>query len=133
MNWFLSSWRVSTCGHQRAFNVLACSLRSTAHGDAAFGCRFAVLIGDIRRHSPRSCRGSPPVPRFASCGQADVCDPLLSLLRLHPSAPERTIQFHDRGELLALQRREIEFAPKQVSLGIEHLQITVESSLIAIR
>src|SRR5207248_1872180 len=72
MNWLLSSWRVSTCGHQRAFNVLACSLRSTAHGDAAFGCRFAVLIGDIRRHSPRSCRGSPPVPRFASCGQADA-------------------------------------------------------------
>ena len=61
-----------------------------------------------------------------------MCVTHLSLLRLRPSAAERTIQFHDRGELLALQRRKIEFAPKQVSLGVEHLQITVEPSLIAI-
>src|ERR1051326_2159798 len=116
MNWLLSSWRVSTCGRQRAFNVLACSLRRTAQATRRWlsVCRS---IGYVRRHSPCSCRGSRPVPRFASFGQADACDPLLSL-RLRPSAPERTIQFHDRGELLALQRREIEFAPEQVSLGI---------------
>jgi len=75
----------------------------------AIGLPFSSVVSDGIIHVPAAvrhlCLGSRLLDKR-------MCVTHYSLsLRLRPSAPERTIQFHDRGELLALQRREIEFAP----------------------
>src|SRR5260221_11612887 len=47
-----------------------------------------------------------------------------------PSSAQRAIELDDRGQLLALQRGEIELASKETALRIEHLEIAVETSLV---
>src|SRR6266446_3291823 len=49
-----------------------------------------------------------------------------------PSATQRAIELDDRGQLLALQRGEIEFASKETALRIEHLEVAVETSLVPV-
>src|SRR5262249_22811128 len=54
-------------------------------------------------------------------------------LSLVPASAECSIEFDDRGELLALEGGQIEFTSEEVSLRVEDLQVAVEATLISVR
>jgi hypothetical protein len=49
-----------------------------------------------------------------------------------PSSAQRAIELDDRGQLLALQCGQIEFASKETALRIQHLEVAVETSLVPV-
>src|SRR5437868_4262244 len=49
---------------------------------------------------------------------------------LSPAAAERAIEVHDGGELLLPKAREVELALEQVALGVEDLEVAVDSALV---
>src|ERR1700730_7268797 len=65
--------------------------------------------------------------RSSSC-----CCPVRASGLSGPSSAQRAIELDDRGQLLALQRGEIEFTSKETALRIEHLEIAVETSLVPV-
>src|SRR5262249_9455320 len=64
--------------------------------------------------------------------RALLCEFVMAVLSLIPASAERSIEFDDRGELLALERGEIEFTSEEVSLRVEDLQVAVEPTLISV-
>src|ERR1700730_14423752 len=65
--------------------------------------------------------------RSSSC-----CGPVRASGLSGPSSAQRAIELDDRGQLLPLQRGQIEFASKETALRIEHLEIAVETSLVPV-
>src|SRR5882672_11461537 len=49
---------------------------------------------------------------------------------LAPASAERAIEVHDGGKLLLPDAREIELALEQVALGVEDLEVAVDSALV---
>src|SRR5258708_2882253 len=61
-----------------------------------------------------------------------LCEFVMGRLSLIPASTECSIKFDDRGELLALERGEIEFTSEEVSLRVKDLQVAVEPTLISV-
>src|SRR5216684_4940797 len=68
----------------------------------------------------------------SSSPSSSCCCPACASGLSSPSSAQRAIELDDRGQLLALQRGEIEFASKETALRIEHLEIAVETSLVPV-
>src|SRR6266850_1156456 len=81
--------------------------------------------------SSRSARAALSAPDLVS-RRARLCEFVMGRLSLIPASAECSIEFDDRGELLALERGEIEFTSEEVSLRVEDLQVAVEATLISV-
>src|SRR5262249_47278704 len=72
------------------------------------------------------CRRSTSGP--GECCASSSC----VALSLIPASAKCSIELDDRGELLALERGEVELTSEEISLRVEHLQVAVEPTLISV-
>src|SRR5262249_7271823 len=82
--------------------------------------------------SSRSARAALSATGGFGSRSALRCEFVIGRLSLIPAAAECSIKLDDRGELLALERGEIEFTSEEVSLRVEDLQVAVEPTLISV-